>query len=526
MDLRRTRRLCALLLAGRLLAALPLCAQDDAQAWLRYAPPLHASLDAMYAATPGAVVSLDASSVAASAQHEMLRGIRSMLHRTLRMESSVPGCDAWVLGTTAEMQKAFPGYPAPSIGPQGFALSTFHAHGHEYWLIDGADPRGVLYGAFHLLLGMAEGSSFAFMQGPDSPSAPIRWTNEWDNLNGTIERGYGGRSIFFDNGAVRSDLARAGDYARLLASLGINGCTVNNVNADPHFLQLAMIRQLARIADVFRPWGVRLSLAVDLSSPQTIGGMDTFNPADPKVAAWWRARVDEIYAVIPDFGGFVVKADSEGQPGPSQYGLTPAAAANMLAALRPHGGVVMYRAFVYNHHLDWHDMKADRARAAWDIFHPLDGRFAPNVVVQIKNGPIDFQVREPVSPLFAGLHRTNMAIELEVTQEYLGQQRQLVYLPTMWQHYLDFNLHAGNRSTPLRDIVTGRTFDRPLGGSSASPVSASTTTGSAATSPWPSSTASADWPGTRTPPPRPLPGTGFASISMTTRGCSIPSAPC
>lgn len=463
----RRNAVCLLtLLAGSIAAATPASAgQNDAQAWLRYAPPLHANIETMYAQMPGAVVDLDSSPVAASAQHEMLRGVRSMLHRRLRIETAVPAYDSWVLGTTAEMQKAFPGYPAPAIGPQGFALSTFHAHGQEYWLIDGADPRGVLYGTFHLLLGMAEGRSFAWMQGPDSPSAPIRWTNEWDNLDGTIERGYGGRSIFFDNGAVRADLTRAGDYARLLASLGINGCTVNNVNADPRFLQPEMIRQLARIADVFRSWGVRLSLAVDLSSPETVGGMKTFDPADPKVAAWWRARVDEIYAAIPDFGGFVVKADSEGQPGPSQYGLTPAAAANMLAAaLKPHGGVVMYRAFVYNHHLNWHNMKADRARAAYDIFHPLDGQFADNVVVQIKNGPIDFQVREPVSPLFAGLHHTNTAIELEVTQEYLGQQKQLVYLPTMWHHYLDFNLHAENRSTPLKDIVTGKTFHRPLSG--------------------------------------------------------------
>jgi alpha-glucuronidase len=210
---------------------------------------------------------------------------------------------------------------------------------------------------------------------------------------------------------------------------------------------------------------VRLSLAVNLSSPQTIGGLDTYNPNDPKVAAWWRSKVSEIYDAIPDFGGFVVKADSEGEPGPSKYGVSPAAAANMLAsALKPHGGVLMYRAFVYNHHLNWHDMKADRARAAYDVFHPLDGQFASNVVIQIKNGPIDFQVREPVSPLFAGLRRTNTAVELEVTQEYMGQQHQLVYLATQWQHYLDFDLRVDNRSTPLREIVTGRTFHRPLSG--------------------------------------------------------------
>ncbi len=467
MNLRRMHRYLAfLLIVIGLYAPLSVNAQQkEDQAWLRYAPPLHNDLRAGYAQMPGAIVTLDTSPVAASAQREMLHGVGSLLHRSLRAEMAIPADDAWVLGTSEELQHAFPSYQPPAIGAEGFALATYFANGHTYWLIDGDDPRGILYGAFHLLLGMAGGRSFASMQGVNSPAAPIRWTNEWDNLDGSIERGYGGRSIFFDKGAVRSDLTRAGDYARLLASLGINGCTINNVNADPNFLKPDMIRQLARIADVFRPWGVRLSLAINLSSPQIIGGLDTFDPADPKVAAWWRAKADEIYAAIPDFGGFVVKADSEGEPGPSQFGQTPVAAANMLAAaLKPHGGVLMYRAFVYNHHLNWHDMKADRAKAAYDIFHPLDGQFASNVVIQIKNGPIDFQVREPVSPLFAGLRQTNTAVELEVTQEYMGQQHQLVYLPAQWQTYLDFNFHVDNRFTPLSQIVTGKTFHRPLSG--------------------------------------------------------------
>jgi alpha-glucuronidase len=226
-----------------------------------------------------------------------------------------------------------------------------------------------------------------------------------------------------------------------------------------------MIPDVARIADVFRPWGVRLSISVDIASPQKIGGLDSFDPGNPQVAAWWRDKVDQIYKAIPDFAGFVVKADSEGQPGPSRYGRTPADAANMLAAaLKPYGGVVMYRAFVYNHHLDWNNPKADRARAAYDIFHPLDGQFADNVVVQIKNGPIDFQVREPISPLFAGMHKTNTALELEITQEYMGQARHLVYLPSQWSTYLNFDLRAEDRSTPLKDIVDGKTFHRPLGG--------------------------------------------------------------
>ena len=192
-----------------------------------------------------------------------------------------------------------------------------------------------------------------------------------------------------------------------------------------------------RIADAMRPWGVRLALSVDIASPQKIGGLKTYDPLDTQVQAWWKAKVDEIYARIPDLAGFTVKADSEGQPGPASYGRTPADAANTLAAaLEPHGGVVLYRAFVYNHHLDWNDPKADRARAAYDIFHPLDGKFAPNVIVQIKEGPIDFQVREPISPLFGGMPHTQKAMEVQITQEYLGQQRHLVYLDPKWEWVL------------------------------------------------------------------------------------------
>jgi alpha-glucuronidase len=226
-----------------------------------------------------------------------------------------------------------------------------------------------------------------------------------------------------------------------------------------------MLAGLKRIADTMRPWGVRVSLSVDIASPQKLGGLATYDPLDPAVIAWWKQKVDSIYALIPDFGGFTVKADSEGQPGPASYGRTPADAANLLAnALAPHGGVVLYRAFVYNHHLDWHDPKADRARAAYDIFHPLDGKFADNVIVQTKEGPIDFQAQEPVSPLFSGLEKTNQAMEVQITQEYTGQQRHLVYLAPMWKRVLDFDLRAENRATPVREILSGKSFQRPLGG--------------------------------------------------------------
>lgn len=325
--------------------------------------------------------------------------------------------------------------------------------------ITGADDRGVLYGAFALLRRTALHEP---VNDSESPYAPIRWVNQWDNLDGSIERGYGGRSIFFADGHVLPDLTRASEYARMLAAVGINGCTVNNVNANPRVLAPDFLPQLARIADVFRPWGVRLSLAVDFASPKTLGGLATFDPLDPAVADWWKKKADEIYRLIPDFAGFVLKADSEGRVGPSTYNRSHADAANVLArALAPHGGILVYRAFVYNHHLDWRNIKNDRARAAYDNFQPLDGAFDSSVVVQIKHGPIDFQTREPVSPLLGGLARTNEALELQITQEYTGQQRHLCFLAPMWKQVLDFSFGPG---ATVAQIVSGKTHDRPLGG--------------------------------------------------------------
>ncbi|MBV8437800.1 MAG: glucosiduronase [Silvibacterium sp.] len=453
-------------LFAALLAASTCWAETGAEGWLRYAPISEARVKAEYERLPVSVVSLDDSVLTRSAQAEIVRGIDGMLGRNVRVVSTIPADGAFVLGTVTEVQTRFPNWmPAALLKPEGYAVTAVRDHGHSYWLIAGADGRGILYGTLRLLQEMAEQHDLNSLSITESPSAPVRWVDQWDNLNGTIERGYAGRSIFFDNGQVRDDLMRASEYARLLASVGINGCAVNNVNADLKMLTPEMIRQVARIADAFRPWGVRLAMSVDLSSPKAIGGLDTFDPLDPKVIAWWQKAVDDLYAQIPDFAGFVVKADSEGRAGPSQYGRTPADAANLLArALKPHGGVLLYRAFVYNHHLDWNDLKADRARAAYDIFHPLDAKFDDNVIVQIKHGPIDFQVREPISPLFAGLRHTNEALELQITQEYTGQQRHMVFLVPMWKEALDFDLHADNRHTPVKEIVEGKSFDRPLGG--------------------------------------------------------------
>jgi alpha-glucuronidase len=411
-------------------------------------------------------VVLGESGLLASSQAELLRGVKSMLGRTLRISSGVVKEDSIVIGTLEQLRRIAPEAAMnEKLYGDGFWLGLAQVNSFKCIVIAGASERGVLYGVFSFLNRIAQGQPVSSLNEVQQPSAPVRWVNQWDNLDGTIERGYGGRSIFFEDGKVRQDLTRAADYARLLASVGINGCNVNNVNADLHILDSSFLPQLARIAGAFRPWGVQLGVAVDVSMPKTVGGLDTFDPLDARVAEWWKKKLDEVYRTIPDFGGVVIKADSEGRFGPSFYGRTPAEAANVVArALKPHSGTVFYRAFVYNHHLDWTNLKNDRARAAYDIFHPLDGTFDDNVIVQIKYGPIDFQVREPVSPLFGGLQRTNTGIELQITQEYTGQQRHTCFLVPMWKQILDFDLRVDGRPTPVKDVIAGSRFGRPIGG--------------------------------------------------------------
>jgi alpha-glucuronidase len=452
------------LLAVVLAGTSSLRAETGADGWLKYAP-LEGESAARYDSIPDAVISLENSEVLNSAKRELVRGIGRMLGKRLRTEQNVPAGNAFVLGTLKDLREVFREVElSRPLGEDSFWLETLQHGGKKYWLIIGGGERGVLYGTFALLSRIAQQRDVNELNKIENPSAPIRWASQWDNLDGSIERGYAGRSIFFDNGAVRSDLTRAGEYARLLASVGINACEINNVNADPRILSTDFLPPLARVADSFRPWGVKLALSVDLSSPMVVGGLKSFDPLDRDVASWWKKEVDEIYQHIPDFAGFVVKADSEGRSGPSQYGRTAADAANVIArALKPHGGVLMYRAFVYNHHLDWRDLKADRAKAAYDYFHPLDRKFDDNVVLQIKYGPIDFQVREPASPLFGAMQHSNEAIELQVTQEYTGQQRHLCFLAPMWKEILDFDMHV-NGASSVKQIVEGKTWRRPLGG--------------------------------------------------------------
>jgi len=462
------KRIAVALAAGVVLVLAlggALYAETGYDAWLRYGPLSYAAAK-QYQTLPASVVVLGDSSILDSAQKELIRGLRGMLGRTLRANSSLPAEPGIILARLAELRAVSPALkPRAELRADGFWITSVRLRGQACLVITSPTDRGVLYGVFALLRKIALGTPTAKLDEIQNPSAPLRWVNDWDNRNGTIERGYAGASIFFENGSVRADLGRVRDYARLLASLGINGCVINNVNADPKTLEDGFLPQLARIAEAFRPWGVRIGLSANFASPKVMGGLGTFDPLDPSVGAWWQHKVEGIYTQIPDFGGFVMKADSEGQLGPSTYGRSPADAANVIArALKPHGGVLFYRAFVYNHHLDWRNPKNDRAKAAYDIFHPLDGKFDDNVVLQIKYGPIDFQVREPVSPLFGGLAHTNTAIELQITQEYTGQQRHLCFLVPLWKEVLDFNLHAKELATPVKEIVEGKTFHRPMGG--------------------------------------------------------------
>ena len=295
-------------------------------------------------------------------------------------------------------------------------------------VISAANDSGLLYGAYHLLRLQQTGQSCDNLDISEQPAYDLRILNHWDNPNGTVERGFAGKSIF-----LNPDPERMKIYARANASVGINGTVLNNVNAKPEALSTESLQKAKSIADQLRPYGIRVYLSINFASPIKVGGLKTADPLDADVIRWWKEKVNEIYKLIPDFGGFLVKANSEGEPGPQDFGRTHADGANMLAnALKPHKGIVMWRAFVYA------PQSPDRANQAYLEFMPLDGQFANNVIIQIKNGPVDFQPREPYSPLFTAMQKTQMMVEFQITQEYLGAANHLVYLAPMWQEFFSF----------------------------------------------------------------------------------------
>jgi len=349
-------------------------------------------------------------------------------------------------GVTLSIDKSTEG-----INEEGFRISS----SSQGLRIGARSGPGILYGVFHLLKNMQTGESPEITT---SPQVKLRLLNHWDNHNGTIERGYAGMSLWKWYELPERIDPRYLDYARANASIGINGTVINNVNASARFLTPEYLEKVKALADVFRPYGIKVYLSVNFASPKILGPLHEADPLNPEVRKWWAGKAREIYALIPDFGGFLVKANSEGEPGPMDYGRTHADGANMLAeALKPYGGVVMWRAFVYAF-----DPKGDRFKAAYEEFKPFDGKFADNVIVQVKNGPIDFMPREPVSPLFCNMEKTPVSVEFQLTQEYLGWATHWVYEAPLFKECLDTDTHVKEEGSTLADIIRGKTFDYTL----------------------------------------------------------------
>ena len=349
----------------------------------------------------------------------------------LRLNSSSTTANVTGIKGTAmtELQTYWQGGPVVLKRQKGMAKEGYAIKNQGgKTIITAASDAGLLYGAYHLLRLQATGQPTTSLDINEKPFYDLRILNHWDNPNGTVERGFAGRSIF-----LNPDPERMKTYARANASVGINGTVLNNVNASPQALSSESLQKAKTIADQLRPFGIRVYLSINFASPIKLGGLKTADPLNTEVIGWWKDKVNEIYKMIPDFGGFLVKANSEGEPGPQDFGRTHADGANMLAnALKPHNGVVMWRAFVYK------PQSSDRANQAYDEFMPLDGQFADNVIIQVKNGPIDFQPREPYSPLFTAMKKTPMMVEFQLTQEYLGAANHLVYLAPLWQEFFTF----------------------------------------------------------------------------------------
>ncbi|HZK27560.1 MAG TPA: alpha-glucuronidase family glycosyl hydrolase [Thermoclostridium sp.] len=347
-----------------------------------------------------------------------------------------------------------------SLKDDGYIIKSFN----KGIIISGKNDRGVLYGVFSLLRLVQLETPIKEMYMVNNPSNMCRMINQWDNFDGSIERGYAGDSIFYENNEFVQDKKRIRDYARLLASVGINTIVLNNVNVhyyETRFITKDYLPEITKLADIFREYGITVFLTVDFASPIELGSLPTADPLDKSVAKWWCDTATEIYHYIPDFGGFLVKADSENRPGPFTYGRDHAEGANMLAtALEPFGGIVIWRCFVYNCKQDWRDTNTDRANAAYDNFMPLDGHFLDNVILQIKNGPMDFQVREPVSPLLGGLRNTNQIMELQVTQEYTGQQKHVCFLVPQWKEILDFDTLSKGKGSTIKKIISGEIYEQ------------------------------------------------------------------
>ncbi|HVS62692.1 MAG TPA: alpha-glucuronidase family glycosyl hydrolase [Thermoanaerobaculia bacterium] len=441
--------------------------EDGYELWLRYWTVSDDGLLESYRSAIRSVVLPGGSATLTATRDELARGLRGLLGAEVPIVEEVVGRIAGdgvlLAGTPASSPRIAELRLADELrraGDEGFVLRSTAVDGQPAIVLAANTDVGVLRGAFHLLRLLQTHQRIDALALVEAPRIRHRVLDHWDNLDRTVERGYAGFSLWDWHELPDHLDPRYTDYARANASLGVNGTVLTNVNADATALTGAYLEKTAALAGVFRPWGLRVYLTARFSAPAEIGGLDTADPLDAEVAAWWRAKVAEIYRHIPDFGGFLVKANSEGQPGPQDYGRSHAEGANLLAdALAPHGGIVMWRAFVYA------DRPAeDRAKQAYDELTPLDGRFRPNVLVQVKNGPIDFQPREPFHPLFGAMPETPLMLELQITQEYLGFATHLAFLGPLWEEVLRADTHARGPGSLVARVVDGSLDDHRLSG--------------------------------------------------------------
>jgi len=448
--------------ALQLFAGAAAKADDGYRLWLRY-DPLPANVVKGYRARVSSIVVQGESPTLDAVRTELVEGCAGLLGSSVPLAEKVERDGALVVGTP-QSSPLINGLKLEreltALGPEGFRIRSVKLGGRSATVIASRGETGALYGAFHFLRLMQTEQPVGNLDVSQRPRLRLRVLDHWDNLDGTVERGYAGRSLWdWDALPGRVD-PRLRDYARADASVGINGSVLNNVNADAKSLSAEYLRKTKAVADALRPYGVRVYLSARFSAPMELDGLKTADPLDPEVAGWWKRKADEIYKLIPDFGGFLVKANSEGQPGPRTYGRDHVDGANMLAAgLAPHGGVVIWRAFVYDAKPGY-----DRAAAAYEQLQPFDGRFAPNVLLQVKNGAIDFQPREPFHPLFGAMPKTQMMLEAQITQEYLGHSNHLVFLAPAWREVLDSDTRAEGPGSTVARVLDGSLFGQRLTG--------------------------------------------------------------
>jgi alpha-glucuronidase len=459
------RQILFLLFLGSHLFYLSSKADDGYRLWMRYELLSPAERLIQGKKTFTALLAPTESSTTRAVVSELETGFSGLMGGKLAQVSSVDRDGVLVVGTpnnsriiaALSWEKEL-----GALGKDGYCIRTAQLNGHKVTVIASLGEIGTLYGVFDLLRRVQTGAPVDDLTIAEKPKLGLRLLNHWDNLNGKIARGYTGKSIFTWSPAPLDEV-RIRDYARTNASIGINGSVVNDVNTVSLYLDAVHLKRVAAIADILRPYGIRVFLTARFTAPIDLSHLKTADPLDPDVISFWKSKADEIYTLIPDFGGFLVKANSERQPGPLTYNRTHADGANMLAgALAPHGGVVMWRAFVYGNRGEGRE--GDRTAQAYDQLQHFDGQFAPNVMLQVKNGPIDFQPREPFHPLFGAMPKTPLMGEVEIVQEYTGEGKQLVYLGTMWKEFLDADTHAHGPGSTVAKILEGQLSPQKLTG--------------------------------------------------------------